>query len=368
MTAQVLIITKECIVCSSDQAATMSDGKTYDGMRKIFKLTDSLPAEIMFNGNADFENFSMETLISKFRSTADFEKLKTIENVKDEFIRFLSKNTQSGDVNGYLKDVLEYFKDDMISKIDAEGFDNVISNARRKEILPFVEEYPGFPDEFVDIIPEDRDKQEFNLIIWEIFCHELSFEGTGVIFAGFDIGHDFPSFFEINIHCNNHGEIVYEEVDSAVNCENPYLKVFAINEEAYTFITGVNSNFEIFLKDYIDDSNQVIIKNVRNLLERENIERVEDIIEIFKNVINEEYSDFSEYFNYYRMNTVESTSFAIEYLPRWLLCDLADYLIQITGLKQKISSEIESVSMEADVTLITKYNSFKWVKNSNKRV
>ena len=64
-----------------------------------------------------------------------------------------------------------------------------------------------------------------------MFCHELSFEGTGVIFAGFDIGHDFPSFFEINIHCNNHGEIVYEEVDSRVNCQNPYLKVFAINEE-----------------------------------------------------------------------------------------------------------------------------------------
>ena len=109
MTAQVLIITKECIVCSSDQAATMSDGKTYDGIRKIFKLTDSLPVEIMFNGNADFQNFSMETLISKFRNTVDFEKLKTIENVKDEFIRFLSKNTQSGNVNEYLKEVLEYF-------------------------------------------------------------------------------------------------------------------------------------------------------------------------------------------------------------------------------------------------------------------
>ena len=107
---------------------------------------------------------------------------------------------------------------------------------------------------------------------------------------------------------------------------------------------------------------------MRNLLERENIDEVEHIIEIFKNVIKDEYSDFSEYFNYYRINTIDSTSFAIEYLPRWLLCDLADYLIQITGLKQKISSEIESVSMEADVSLITKYDGFKWVKNSNKRV
>ena len=102
-------------------------------MRKIFKLTDLLPAAIMFNGNADFENFSMEALISKFRSTVDFEKLKTIENIKDEFIIFLSKNTQTSDVNEYLNDVLDYFKYDLITKIDSDGFDEVIGNSRRKE-------------------------------------------------------------------------------------------------------------------------------------------------------------------------------------------------------------------------------------------
>lgn len=368
MTAQVLIITKECIVCSSDQAATMSDGKTYDGMRKIFKLTDSLPAEIMFNGNADFENFSMETLISKFTNTVGFEKLKTIEKVKDEFIRFLSANTQSTDVNRYLEDILHYFKEDLISKIDSDGFDDVIGNARRKEILPFVEECPNFADEFFDIIPKERDKQEFNHVIWEMFCHDLSFEGTGVIFAGFDIGHDFPSFFEINIHCNNHGEIVYEEVDSGINCENPYLKVFAINEEAYTFITGVNSKFENDLKKYIDKSNGNIIEHIKDILLNEKISSVDKILDICETVINDEYSDLNEYIGDYRLDALEFTSFSIEYLPHWLLCDLADYLIQLTALKQKISSEIESVSMEADVTLMTKYNGLKWVKYNHERV
>lgn len=185
----------------------------------------------------------------------DFEKLETIEKVKDEFLRFLSLNTQSTDVNEYLEDILYYFKEDLISKIDSNGFEEVIGNARRKKVLPFIKDYSNFSGEFLDIIPDDVDKQEVNHIIWEMFCHELSFDGTGVIFAGFDIGHDFPSFFEINIHCNNHGEIVYEEVDSRVNCHNPYLKVFAINEEAYTFITGVNSNFEEDLKEYFFDLN-----------------------------------------------------------------------------------------------------------------
>ena len=105
-----MIITKECIICSSDQAATMSDGKTYDGMRKIYELTDLFPAEIMYNGNADFENFSMETLISKFRNTADFEELKTVENLKNEFVEFLSKNTQFSNVDDYLREILDYLK------------------------------------------------------------------------------------------------------------------------------------------------------------------------------------------------------------------------------------------------------------------
>ena len=124
----------------------MSDGKTYDGMRKIFKLTDLLPAEIMFNGNADFENFSMETLISKFTHTVDFEELKTVENIKNKFIEFLSQNTKSTDINGYLQEVIGYFKEDLIVKIDADGFGNVIADARRKEVLPFVENYPDFDD------------------------------------------------------------------------------------------------------------------------------------------------------------------------------------------------------------------------------
>lgn len=368
MTAQVLIATKECIVTSSDKAATMSDGKTYDGLRKIFKLTDEFPAEVMFNGNADFENLSIETLISKFKNTVDFKKLKTIEKIKNEFIKFLSHNTESTDVNEYLKTLISSFKDELIIQIDYDGFDEVINNSKGKEAPAFVKEYTNFDNEFYDIIPDDKDKSQLNQVIWEIFSYELSFEGTGVIFAGFDVEHDYPSFFEIRIYCNNQGEIIYEDVDSKVNSKDPFIKVFAINEEAYTFITGVNLEFEDDLNYYINETNEIIIRNIKNLLENENIENIDMIVDICKTAIKDEYLDLKEYFNDYRLDTIEYTSSQIEYLPRWLLCDLADYLIQLTGLKQKISSEIESVSMDADVSLITKYDGFKWIKYDYKRV
>lgn len=223
----------------------------------------------------------------------------------------------------------------MILEIDSYGFDEVIGNARRRKIPPFVRKYSDFDSEFHDIIPEYNDKEDYNLIFWEMFSYSLLFEGTGIVFSGFDIVHDFPSFFEINIHCNDNSEIIYEEVDSRINCEDPYLKVFAINEEAYAFITGVNSNFEEDLKEYVKVSNEGIIHDIKKLLERKNISDVDKIIGICQTVITERYSDLTEYFEEFRIDTIENTSFEIEYLPRWLLCDLADYLIQLTALKQK---------------------------------
>lgn len=51
-----------------------------------------------------------------------------------------------------------------------------------------------------------------------------------------------------------------------------------------------------------------------------------------------------------------------------ILCDLAEHLIKLTGLKQKISSELETVSIETDVSQITKSNNFKWIKRNSEKI
>ena len=56
-------------------------------------------------------------------------------------------------------------------------------------------------------------------------------------------------------------------MDSRVNSKDPLIKVFAINEEAYTFITGINFEFENDLNYYINDTNGTIINNIKNLLD-----------------------------------------------------------------------------------------------------
>ena len=37
--------------------------------------------------------------------------------------------------------------------------------------------------------------------------------------------------------------IIYEDIDCAVDSKEPIIKIFALNNEGYAFITGVNMKF-----------------------------------------------------------------------------------------------------------------------------
>lgn len=366
MTAQSLILTKDVAVVGSDLAITTPDNKSYTTGKKIFHLDKNFPVAVMINGYIDFEDISLETLIGEFAKTLDFENIKSIKQIKDGFISYLEKNTEHTSSDEYLRWVLDSFKENIVEEINDYGFEDVISYKKRKELLPFVKKYANFDSEFFDIIPNDS-KRKYNQILWEIFGYELSFEGSGVIFVGFDEKNYYPSFFEINIFCNDNGKLIYEEVDSRENSREPLIKVFAINEEAYSFITGVSSKFENEFIDFIDESNANIINNVKWYLKKEKfdektIEKIMDLVEI---TINDEYNELTKNIKNFKLKTLNSTSKSLEYLPTQILCNLADYMIKLTSLKQKLSLELETVSCETDIAIITKVNNFKWVNNKN---
>lgn len=366
MTAQSLILTKDVAVVGSDLAITTPDNKSYTTEKKIFCLDKNFPVAVMINGYIDFEDISLETLIGEFAKTLDFDKIQSVKQIKNGFIHYLEKNTEYTSSDAYLRWILDSFKETIVEEINEYGFEDVISYKKRKELLPFVKKYDNFDSEFFDIIPNDS-KRKYNQILWEIFCYELSFEGSGVIFVGFDEKNYYPSFFEINIFCNDNGKLIYEEVDSRENCREPIIKVFAINEEAYSFITGVSSKFENCLKEYIQISNENIVNNIEWTLKNENInkktiEKLRNLIEFF---INEEHTELTKNIINFKLETLESTSKSLEYLPVQIICNLSDYLIKLTSLKQKLSSELETVSCETDIAIITKVNNFKWLNNKN---
>jgi hypothetical protein len=113
MTSQIMILTKRFGLIATDKQQTMADGKTYGGIKKIFELSRLHSSGIMINGNADFQDVPMETLINEFKFKTNFRQIQTIEEIKDRFINFLSKNTETSTCGEHLRNVLKSFKKDL---------------------------------------------------------------------------------------------------------------------------------------------------------------------------------------------------------------------------------------------------------------
>ncbi len=138
----------------------------------------------------------------------------------------------------------------MVNDIHNNGFENALSSKKRSQIKEYIKNYSNYTDEFFELIPPSEDAEKYNEELWEIFCYELDYEGTGIIIAGYNLKSNKPSFVEINVHCNDNGNIIYDEIDSAIDSDESKLKIFAINTEGYTFITGVNEEFIVYKSVY----------------------------------------------------------------------------------------------------------------------
>lgn len=319
-----------------------------------------MPVGIMINGLVDFENIPLETLIGEFSN--EIKNFENIEKIKNDFIKFLSKNTPFTSSEEYIKSLLKPFKKRLNDLIDEDGFERAINNKSSKKIPDFVKKFSSYNNEFYSIIPQNYDKKTYNSKIWRIFSNELTYEGTGIIIAGFDKNHHYPTFFVLNLYCNDAGKIIYEEIESVINCENPLIRVFAMNEEAYSFISGVSDDFEISIKNFISDNFSNITANLEWYLENEKMEYKDQIVSALKTELNSFYDDLTQYIQEFKFDMIEDTSYSCEILPRQILCDLANSLIELTALKQKISLDLETVSKESDILLITKANNINWVK------
>ena len=110
MTSEIIIMNTDVIALAADSTITINDKKTYNGVNKIFMLSNDPPMGIMVFGLGKFENISIETLIKEYSKKTDFKKLKNIINIKNDFLRYLTEVTQATNINIFLDSHLKNFK------------------------------------------------------------------------------------------------------------------------------------------------------------------------------------------------------------------------------------------------------------------
>lgn len=253
MTSEVIIMNRNAMALAADSAVTVGNIKTYNGVNKLFYISNNPPIGIMIFGSADFENIPMETLIKEFKRKTDFNKIDDIESIKNEFLIYLAKNTPTTDMQKQIKNKLVLF--DKIIKptlenMDCESFEEfVISNG--KTTLPdFINDIPEINDyeyDFADIIPDDIDESKHDILtksLKNIFLDFLTSLNTGVVIAGFSEQDMFPSCIQFKMHFNYNGEIKISNYDSLINYEGNAVIPFAQKDVIKTFMTGIDDGIK----------------------------------------------------------------------------------------------------------------------------
>ena len=361
MTIQTLISTKNGLIIGSDRASTTADGKTYEGVHKIFNMSEKHSSVIMINSNPEFEEVPMKTLIGESKQVINLDELLTIGELKEKFFKFVEKNTPKESLNDYLEDKLRIFEIKLRNQIYYSSYNRVIKSSPKKEVYSFLKSYSNYEHEFDHIIPKNKNKKEELEKIWQIFSHDLQSYVTGVILSGYNIKSHFPTFYEFQMIFNSNKGIVYEDIDCAIDSKDPIIKIFAVNNEGYAFITGVNMKFVEFILNTVEDLNENVADDIMLKLEEYDIENKDLIEDIITESINNEYSGISEDIDDFRNESIKYTSNSIEYLPMGLLCVLGELLVRLTAVKQKTSSDAETVSMSNDIVTTTKTDGIKWI-------
>ena len=368
MTSEILIMNKNAIVMAADSAVTVDNKKSYMGVNKLFLLSNDPPMGIMIFGSADFVNVPLETLIKEYREQTDFKELGNINNIKEDFIEYLSGICQEDDFSRNLKNDLANFKKLLLREDCLENFFNSSDNV---EIFSFLEE-----DEFNIDVEFKRLAQELEekgvtvdvTTLKKCFSNMIALSSTGIVIAGFNQDDFFPSYISFNLIAKQGNKVIIKDIDSQFNYAGRVIIPFAQKDVITTFISGIDYTLENGIVNYFSNfmdlySEEIVaaIKSNKNINEKDLSNVLKEIRDV-KNSNEMRIEDFVKNIDIFKKGIYSPILESVGVLPKEDLSSLAESLIHITSLKRKIASDLESVGGDVDVAIISKGDGFIWKK------
>ncbi len=407
MTAVIGILNKNGIAMAADSAVTVSGAnkkKIYNTANKIFALSKYNPVGIMIYSSSSFMSVPWETIIKLYRKDLKDKYFATVEDYKNDFIKFLkdkdyytSQEAQLLELKRFVYWNLGVLKDKIIESL-SEGKEeeelavefkaNILQNLNENieaikasnsvlvdfedyTLERFVEYSKESIKEVIDIIFENIElSDEIETKIIEQYYYHLRtshFLGaeTGLVFGGFGENEIYPSVCSIKIAEVLDGRLRYhDDISNKISDTNSgSIMPFAQTDVIDMFIKGVDPEIDftyltVFHK-LIGKYNDTLIE----LLKDYNSELVEKLRSIDITSITNEFRD--ELINVKKEKQIVPTVDTVAILSKEDLSEMAESLIYLTYLKRRISSDEESVGGPIDVAIISKGDGFIWKKRKH---
>lgn len=388
MTSEIMILTPNAIALATDSAITIDNKKIYNGVNKLFMLSNNPPMGIMTYNVARFFNIPFETIIKEFRKKINDKNLTKTIDFKNEFEEYLHEIPSKSPYKSSFDDKLsEFIK--IVSREYKDFGKNDFFNRLHNLMLPLAPiqlvkvnikpEYTKYAkNELTSLCSQfgfDDNQEEFLERIFNLFIFEMFVKSyTGVVLAGFDedslfpLGYSFEIFYlyDDEFICDNLKEydILKEDIDVIV-------EAFAQDDVINTFLKGMDEEIKFHILNFFNEINQNYTVDLVNLIQsNENIDETckkEIFAEINKfNIQNISlHIKFDQFIKELMQKNLFPIYKSIGALPFDELSNLCESLIKVTSLKRKVQSDLETVGGDVDVVIITKGDGFIWTKRKH---
>ncbi|WP_413988757.1 hypothetical protein ACMDCR_22455 [Labrys okinawensis] len=394
MTTEIAILNRGAVALAADSALTIGRDRVWKSGNKLFSLGPTNDIAVMFYGLGDFIGYPWETIVKCFRERTGNKAYGSVKECSADFFDYIRSDLFKHEANENLS--LDYlfvvFFEILNKSIVYERkmeFRKVVADEvlEHLKIIESMEVFdnnitlPVFSREFskrIKDLASDVFEQKITNELHKIFvnyCFELarrevtSKYHTGVVFAGFGKDQMFPyaEHFIVDGKCKGIFRSWSVDISDLNNPnESPGIIVpFGQTDVVFMFMEGINESYiefieKIWLRFLNTRSEEVINSYIKEKDERtvelskqkrENIKVMESFLDQFSKLRNKQHS--------------RAITNIVSSLPKDEMAAMAEAMVELTSLRRKVDSRLESVGGPVDVAIISKGDGLIWTKRKH---
>lgn len=396
MTAEIAILNKHAVALAADSSVTIGQSKAWKTANKLFSLSPANDIGIMIYGLDNFGGYSWETIAKTFRQKMGNYNFSTIYECGEAFLNYLrsdifeSDNVENFNILALSLEILNEINEE-IGEQDSliEKRKSLQSHLNRHASL--IQENYGEIDNHSDmaLILEDNIEQieeilvsvfDFSLtkklrseiidLLFLAFRREVeSSLSSGVVIAGYGKDQFFPELISYTVDGNFDGFVRawinrWQNLNE-VNGSNAAVIPFAQSDMSQLFMEGIthdhisfihytlirvlNDKSDVLLKKYVADTGK---RRAASLSQKKDNEK-----------IMQKFSE--EFYEYIQGTMIQPVIKVVSSLPKEEMAAMAEALVEITTLRRKVDSTVESVGGPTDVAIVSKGDGLVWIKRKH---
>ncbi|HEV2602947.1 MAG TPA: hypothetical protein VGU24_04720 [Microvirga sp.] len=397
MTAEVAIMNRQGIALAADSAVTIGRARVWKSANKLFSMAPFNDIAIMAFGSGDFIGHPWETVVKSFRLTVGTKRFSRVQDCADAFLKYLEGSTFGASVEEAVsvlvvfvhelerisKSLGDYeskkeFRTLLAHRIDAERerLEKVPENGVSLSLAEFRNKYSKIigdlsKDAFKSHIPQSLCAGLVEMC-YETFGRTIKSDYyTGIVIAGFGTDEYFPNLINYVVDGKDEGVLrAWKDEAKSHNLNEPDVSPaviipFAQSDIAVLFLEGIarshmrwirsslksllDNKSDTLITSYVSDGNEKIVE--RTPQRKENSKIVRELEEEFRS-----YRDAS---------VVQPIMKVIASLPKEEMAHMAEALVELTSLRRRVDSSLETVGGPTDVAVVSKGDGLIWLKRKH---